>query len=226
MKSHVHSTKLVAEARGRIPGGVNSPVRAFRGRSAAAPASSSGPRGAACLEDRRRPRADLDFVSAPGVRRSSQHNRPRVRAAVAGGARPRGQPRPGELRHRRNPYEVRDGAERIHGLGALDREGADGATVADGGDDVTPSGFARGASPRSATRSSSSAGPLSPRARLDSRAGRQGGRFGALTHGQPDSAGVPASALARGTVDHAAVERTAPRVDADLRGGTPAPSRP
>jgi glutamate-1-semialdehyde 2,1-aminomutase len=31
MKSHLHSKKLFAEARGMIPGGVNSPVRAFRG---------------------------------------------------------------------------------------------------------------------------------------------------------------------------------------------------
>src|SRR4051812_17091782 len=31
MKSHAHSKKLFAEARGMIPGGVNSPVRAFRG---------------------------------------------------------------------------------------------------------------------------------------------------------------------------------------------------
>jgi glutamate-1-semialdehyde 2,1-aminomutase len=174
------SEDLFARALKRIPGGVNSPVRAFRSVGGA-PFFVTSARGATLTTAEGRELVDFVCTWGPAIH---GHNHPRIREAIAtalANGTSFGTP---------NPYEVRM-AELIHEL----VPSIEKVRMCNSGTEATMSAvrLARGFTGRDKIIKFSGC----YHGHSDSLLVKAGS--GALTHGHPDSAGVPA-AFARETV--------------------------
>jgi glutamate-1-semialdehyde 2,1-aminomutase len=174
------SDDLFARALRRIPGGVNSPVRAFRSVGGS-PFFVKAARGATLITADGRELIDFVCTWGPAIH---GHNHPRIRAAIAGALEN------GTSFGAPNPYEVRM-AELIHAM----VPSVEKVRMCNSGTEATMSAvrLARGFTARDKIVKFSGC----YHGHSDSLLIKAGS--GALTHGHPDSAGVPA-AFARETV--------------------------
>jgi glutamate-1-semialdehyde 2,1-aminomutase len=174
------SEDLFARALKRIPGGVNSPVRAFRSVGGA-PFFVKSARGATLVTVDGRELIDFVCTWGPAIH---GHNHPRIRAAIAAALEN------GTSFGTPNPYEVRM-AELIHEM----VPSIDKVRMCNSGTEATMSAvrLARGFTGRDKIIKFSGC----YHGHSDSLLIKAGS--GALTHGHPDSAGIPA-AFARETV--------------------------
>jgi glutamate-1-semialdehyde 2,1-aminomutase len=175
-----NSNELFARALKRIPGGVNSPVRAFRSVGGA-PFFVKSARGATLLTADDRELIDFVCTWGPAIH---GHNHPRIRKAIAAALEE------GTSFGTPNPYEVRM-AELLHQL----VPSIEKVRMCNSGTEATMSAvrLARGFTKRD--KIIKFAGCY--HGHSDSLLVKAGS--GALTHGNPDSAGIPA-AFARETV--------------------------
>ncbi len=174
------SEDLFARALRRIPGGVNSPVRAFRSVGGA-PFFVKSARGATLTTADGRDLIDFVCTWGPAIH---GHNHPRIRRAIAGALEN------GTSFGTPNPYEVRM-AELIHDL----VPSIEKVRMCNSGTEATMSAvrLARGFTGRDKIIKFSGC----YHGHSDSLLIKAGS--GALTHGHPDSAGIP-EAFARETV--------------------------
>jgi glutamate-1-semialdehyde 2,1-aminomutase len=174
------SEELFARALRRIPGGVNSPVRAFRSVGGS-PFFVKSARGATLTTVEGRELVDFVCTWGPAIH---GHNHPRIRAAIAAALEE------GTSFGTPNPYEVRM-AELIHDL--VPSVGK--VRMCNSGTEATMSAvrLARGYTRRDKIIKFSGC----YHGHSDSLLIKAGS--GALTHGHPDSAGIPES-FARETV--------------------------
>jgi glutamate-1-semialdehyde 2,1-aminomutase len=174
------SEELFARALKRIPGGVNSPVRAFRSVGGS-PFFVRSARGATLVTADGRELIDFVCTWGPAIH---GHNHPRIKAAIAAALEN------GTSFGTPNPYEVRM-AELIHQL----VPSIDKVRMCNSGTEATMSAvrLARGYTKRDKIIKFSGC----YHGHSDSLLIKAGS--GALTHGHPDSAGIPA-AFARETV--------------------------
>ena len=174
------SNDLFARALKRIPGGVNSPVRAFRSVGGA-PFFVKSARGATLITADDRELIDFVCTWGPAIH---GHNHPRIRKAIAAALEE------GTSFGTPNPYEVRM-AELLHQL----VPSIEKVRMCNSGTEATMSAIrlARGFTKRD--KIIKFAGCY--HGHSDSLLVKAGS--GALTHGYPDSAGIPA-AFARETV--------------------------
>jgi glutamate-1-semialdehyde 2,1-aminomutase len=185
------SEELFARALRRIPGGVNSPVRAFRSVGGS-PFFVKSARGATLVTQDGRELVDFVCTWGPAIH---GHNHPRIRAAIAGALEN------GTSFGTPNAYEVRM-AELIHGL----VPSIEKVRMCSSGTEATMSAvrLARGFTGRDKIIKFSGC----YHGHSDSLLVKAGS--GALTHGHPDSAGVPAAVAAETIVigfnDPAAVD--------------------
>ena len=190
------SDELFARALKRIPGGVNSPVRAFRSVGGA-PFFVKAARGATLVTADGRELIDFVCTWGPAIH---GHNHPRIRKAIAGALED------GTSFGTPNPYEVRM-AELIHEfVPSIEK-----VRMCNSGTEATMSAIrlARGFTGRDKIIKFSGC----YHGHSDSVLIKAGS--GALTHGHPDSAGIP-EAFARETVVLAFNDPAA--VDARVRG--------
>ena len=175
-----NSNELFARALKRIPGGVNSPVRAFRSVGGA-PFFVKSARGATLLTADDRELIDFVCTWGPAIH---GHNHPRIRKAIAAALEE------GTSFGTPTPYEVRM-AELLHQL----VPSIEKVRMCNSGTEATMSAvrLARGFTKRD--KIIKFAGCY--HGHSDSLLVKAGS--GALTHGNPDSAGIPA-AFARETV--------------------------
>jgi glutamate-1-semialdehyde 2,1-aminomutase len=168
------SEDLFARALRRIPGGVNSPVRAFRSVGGA-PFFVTSARGATLTTAEGRELIDFVCTWGPAIH---GHNHPRIRKAIAGALAN------GTSFGTPNPYEVRM-AELIHQL----VPSIEKVRMCNSGTEATMSAvrLARGFTGRDKIIKFSGC----YHGHSDSLLVKAGS--GALTHGHPDSAGVPAA---------------------------------
>jgi glutamate-1-semialdehyde 2,1-aminomutase len=174
------SDALFARALVRIPGGVNSPVRAFRSVGGT-PFFVKSARGATLLTVDGRELIDFVCTWGPAIH---GHNHPRIRAAIAAALEE------GTSFGTPNPYEVRM-AELIHALVPSVQK----VRMCNSGTEAMMSAvrLARGATGRDKIIKFSGC----YHGHSDSLLIKAGS--GALTHGYPDSAGIP-EAFARETI--------------------------
>jgi glutamate-1-semialdehyde 2,1-aminomutase len=174
------SGDLFARALKRIPGGVNSPVRAFRSVGGS-PFFVTSARGATLVTADGRELIDFVCTWGPAIH---GHNHPRIREAIAAALKD------GTSFGTPNPYEVRM-AELIHAM----VPSVDKVRLCNSGTEATMSAvrLARGFTGRDKIIKFSGC----YHGHSDSLLIKAGS--GALTHGHPDSAGIPA-AFARETV--------------------------
>jgi glutamate-1-semialdehyde 2,1-aminomutase len=174
------SNDLFARALKRIPGGVNSPVRAFRSVGGA-PFFVKSARGATLITADDRELIDFVCTWGPAIH---GHNHPRIRKAIAAALEE------GTSFGTPNPYEVRM-AELLHQL----VPSIEKVRMCNSGTEATMSAIrlARGFTKRD--KIIKFAGCY--HGHSDSLLVKAGS--GALTHGNPDSAGIPA-AFARETI--------------------------
>jgi glutamate-1-semialdehyde 2,1-aminomutase len=174
------SEELFARALRRIPGGVNSPVRAFRSVGGA-PFFTKSARGATLVTADGRELIDFVCTWGPAIH---GHNHPRIRRAIAAALED------GTSFGTPNPYEVRM-AELINRL----VPSVEKVRMCNSGTEATMSAvrLARGFTRRDKIIKFSGC----YHGHSDSLLIKAGS--GALTHGHPDSAGIPA-AFARETV--------------------------
>ena len=174
------STELFSRALKRIPGGVNSPVRAFRSVGGA-PFFVTSAQGATLTTADGRELIDFVCTWGPAIH---GHNHPRIRKAIATALEA------GTSFGTPNPYEVRM-AELIHTM----VPSIDKVRMCNSGTEATMSAIrlARGFTKRD--KIIKFAGCY--HGHSDSLLVKAGS--GALTHGHPDSAGIPA-AFARETI--------------------------
>jgi glutamate-1-semialdehyde 2,1-aminomutase len=175
------SEELFARALKRIPGGVNSPVRAFRSVGGS-PFFVKSARGATLLTEDGRELVDFVCTWGPAIH---GHNHPRIREAVAGALAN------GTSFGTPNAYEVRM-AELIHRL----VPSIEKVRMCSSGTEATMSAvrLARGFTGRDKIIKFSGC----YHGHSDSLLVKAGS--GALTHGHPDSAGVPAAVAAETVV--------------------------
>jgi glutamate-1-semialdehyde 2,1-aminomutase len=185
------SEELFARALKRIPGGVNSPVRAFRSVGGS-PFFVKSARGATLVTEDGRELVDFVCTWGPAIH---GHNNPRIKAAIAGALEN------GTSFGTPNAYEVRM-AELIHSL----VPSIEKVRMCSSGTEATMSAvrLARGFTGRDKIIKFSGC----YHGHSDSLLVKAGS--GALTHGHPDSAGVPAAVAAETVViafnDPAAVD--------------------
>ena len=174
------SASLFARALQRIPGGVNSPVRAFRSVGGA-PFYVKAARGATLITADDRELIDFVCTWGPAIH---GHNHPRIKAAIATALEN------GTSFGTPNPYEV-EMAELIHRLVPSIQK----VRMTSSGTEATMSAvrLARGFTGRDKIIKFSGC----YHGHSDSLLIKAGS--GALTHGHPDSAGIPAS-FARETI--------------------------
>jgi glutamate-1-semialdehyde 2,1-aminomutase len=174
------SEDLFARALRRIPGGVNSPVRAFRSVGGT-PFFTRSAQGATLTTAEGRELVDFVCTWGPAIH---GHNHPRIREAIAAALRD------GTSFGTPNPYEVRM-AELIHEL----VPSVEKVRMCNSGTEATMSAvrLARGFTGRDKIIKFSGC----YHGHSDSLLIKAGS--GALTHGHPDSAGIP-EAFARETV--------------------------
>jgi glutamate-1-semialdehyde 2,1-aminomutase len=174
------SNELFARALKRIPGGVNSPVRAFRSVGGT-PFFTKSAQGAILVTADGRELIDFVCTWGPAIH---GHNHPRIREAIASALRD------GTSFGTPNPYEVRM-AELIHAM----VPSVEKVRLCNSGTEATMSAvrLARGFTGRDKIIKFSGC----YHGHSDSLLIKAGS--GALTHGHPDSAGIPA-AFARETV--------------------------
>ncbi len=174
------SDALFARALKRIPGGVNSPVRAFRSVGGS-PFFVKSAKGATLLTADGRELIDFVCTWGPAIH---GHNHPRIRRAIAAALED------GTSFGTPNPYEVRM-AELIHAM----VPSVEKVRMCNSGTEATMSAvrLARGFTKRDKIIKFSGC----YHGHSDSLLIKAGS--GALTHGHPDSAGIPA-AFARETV--------------------------
>jgi glutamate-1-semialdehyde 2,1-aminomutase len=174
------SNELFARALRRIPGGVNSPVRAFRSVGGS-PFFVTSARGATLTTADGRELIDFVCTWGPAIH---GHNHPRIRKAIAAALEE------GTSFGTPNPYEVRM-AELIHAM----VPSVEKVRMCNSGTEATMSAvrLARGFTGRDKIIKFSGC----YHGHSDSLLIKAGS--GALTHGHPDSAGIPA-AFARETV--------------------------
>jgi len=174
------SAELFARALRRIPGGVNSPVRAFRSVGGS-PFFVTSARGATLVTADGRELVDFVCTWGPAIH---GHNHPAIRRAIAGALEN------GTSFGTPNPYEVRM-AELIHEM----VPSVEKVRMCNSGTEATMSAvrLARGFTGRDKIVKFSGC----YHGHSDSLLMKAGS--GALTHGHPDSAGIPA-AFARETL--------------------------
>jgi len=174
------SDELFARALRRIPGGVNSPVRAFRSVGGS-PFFVKSARGATLVTVDGRELTDFVCTWGPAIH---GHNHPRIKKAIAGALEE------GTSFGAPNPYEVRM-AELIHHM----VPSVEKVRMCSSGTEATMSAvrLARGFTGRDKIIKFSGC----YHGHSDSLLMKAGS--GALTHGHPDSAGIPA-AFARETL--------------------------
>jgi glutamate-1-semialdehyde 2,1-aminomutase len=174
------SEELFARALRRIPGGVNSPVRAFRSVGGS-PFFVKSARGATLVTADGRELTDFVCTWGPAIH---GHNHPRIREAIAGALEN------GTSFGTPNPYEVRM-AELIHAM----VPSVEKVRMCSSGTEATMSAvrLARGYTGRGRIIKFSGC----YHGHSDSLLMKAGS--GALTHGHPDSAGIP-EAFARETL--------------------------
>ena len=168
------SEQLFARARQLIPGGVNSPVRAFRSVGGA-PFFVKAARGATLVTADDRELIDFVCTWGPAIH---GHNHPRIRAAVAAALEN------GTSFGTPNPYEVEMAELIVRFFPSIDK-----VRMCNSGTEATMSAIrlARGFTKRDKIVKFSGC----YHGHSDSLLIKAGS--GALTHGHPDSAGVPAS---------------------------------
>ena len=191
MASSVTSEQLFARAKQLIPGGVNSPVRAFRSVGGA-PFFVKAARGAHLITADDRELIDFVCTWGPAIH---GHNHPRIKAAIATALEH------GTSFGTPNPYEVEMAELIVRFVPSIEK-----VRMCNSGTEATMSAIrlARGFTKRDKIIKFSGC----YHGHSDSLLIKAGS--GALTHGNPDSAGVPA-AFANETVvlpfnDRAAVE--------------------